>query len=155
VAHVDDADAALFEPADRVEQPLHFVERESRGWLVQQQNLGVERKRLDDLDDLPCGDIEHAHGRPHIKILVELGDQLAGVLVEPRPVDDPWQAARSAVWKDVFGDAEAGDETEFLEDHANPEILRLARIVDLDGLAVDAYLTGIGDIHPGEDVHQG
>src|SRR5205823_254200 len=55
---------------------------------------------------------------------------------------------------DVLGDGESADQFEVLMDHADAGRDRVARRGEVDGIAVDDDLAGIGTVDAGEDVHQ-
>ena len=57
---IDDADAALLEAADDVEQTRHVAFRQRRGRLVHDEDAGVMRQSAQDLDALTVADGEDA-----------------------------------------------------------------------------------------------
>ena len=58
VRDVDDRDAVAGELPDDLEQPLAFGRRQGRGRLVHDQDAGVDRQRLGDLDQLLLADAQ-------------------------------------------------------------------------------------------------
>ena len=71
VGDVDDACALSLERADDPEQVLDLAIRQRRGRLIHDQDVGIVRDGLGDLDHLPVGDREVAHFRFRIERNVE------------------------------------------------------------------------------------
>ena len=71
VADEQHRDAAVSEPVDLAEQALRLVRRQRGGRLVHDQDPGVERDRLGDLDGLLGTDGQRAGWRPRIEVDVE------------------------------------------------------------------------------------
>ena len=63
VADVEDRHAAVAEPTDGGEETVDLVGRERGGRLVHDQQPRAGGERLRDLEQLPVGDAEPAHGR--------------------------------------------------------------------------------------------
>ena len=77
VADVDDADAALAQPADDAEQAQDVGLGERRGGLVHDQDARVLGQRLGDLDPLPVADRERADDARDVEVVdVERGEQI-------------------------------------------------------------------------------
>ena len=78
----DEDDRALraFESGDHVEQALNFARAQRGGWLVENDEIRFERKRLGDLDELALGRGKVAGfrlERQHV-LLAEIAKYLAG-----------------------------------------------------------------------------
>src|SRR5690606_33899529 len=67
---------------------------------------------------------------------------------------DQAAAARLAAEVDVLGDGPLGQEVELLEDRGDAGGLRLERVGEGDGRAVELDGAGVGGLHPGEDLHE-
>ena len=63
MADEQDGDAARARLADDREQPIDLVRRQRRRRFVQDQDAGVDRKRLGDLDELLIGHRKAADDR--------------------------------------------------------------------------------------------
>ena len=57
--------------------------------------------------------------------------------------------------KDVLGNAEVVDQTQFLKNGANPRRFRLLRVIETDFLVAQINLTAIRFQRPGQDLDQG
>ena len=78
----DEDDRALraFEPRDHVEQALDFTRAQGGGRLVENDQIGFERKRLGDLDELALGRRQVASLRFERQrvLLAEIAEDFAG-----------------------------------------------------------------------------
>ena len=84
------------------EQPLQLGVAEHRGRLVEDDEAGVARQRLGDLDHLPAGDAESSDGHTRFEGEAESLGQLLGVGDEPLPVDEPEAVRREPAHEDVL-----------------------------------------------------
>ena len=147
----DEDDRALraFEPCDDVEQALDFARAQGRRRLVENDEIGVERKRLRDLDELAlrCGKITRLGVQRDRVLLSEISENLT------RPPAHRWarQAARPTEVgeENVLKDREVRRKTGFLHDHGDASVQRLARAADVsrratieDLAAVTTHMTG-------------
>ena len=80
-------DAAIAEAADDREQPLDLVGRQRRRRLVEDEDAGVDRQRLGDLDELLVGHRQAADGRADVEPDVELVEQRLRRPARRAPVD--------------------------------------------------------------------
>ena len=122
VRDVDDADAALLEPRDHLEQPRALGVRQRRGRLVEEQDLRLPLEHPRDLDELLLGHFEPAHLGARVDRDAEARrERVARAVVRRRPVDPAEAAARQAAEKDVLGDAQRRHEAQLLVHEADPE----------------------------------
>ena len=129
MADVDDAESARREPPYQREQPLGFDRRERGRRLVEQENAGIERDRLGDLDHLPDRDRrarQAAAGRR--ALMPSSASKRLGIASQPRPVDQP-EPRRRAAGKDVLADADRAGQRQLLKDGRDAERLRVPRRV--------------------------
>ena len=96
------------------------------GRLVQQQELGLERERLGDLDDLHLRYRERRHLGPRIDGAVEQVEDCARLPVHLRIVDHA-VSGRQVLEQDVLADRKARDEIALLMDGADRGGERVAR----------------------------
>ena len=70
----------LFQPADHVEQALDLARAQGSGRLVENDEIGLERQRLGDFDELALRDREilHLGIERHRAFLSEVGEYLVG-----------------------------------------------------------------------------
>src|SRR5206468_1700079 len=155
VADVDDADAALPEGADQVEQVCQLVLGEGGGRLVHRDDHRVAGSGLGDLDHLLLGNGEAAHLLAHVDADAEAVHEALGIAVELAEVDEPGDdGARLAAEEDVFGGAEVRDQVEFLVDDVDAEVHRPLGGIDHDGLAVENNLAAVRLLGAGQDLHE-
>ena len=75
--------------------------------------------------------------------------------VEPPIVEQEARpAARLAAQEDVLGDRQVRRQVQLLVDHADAEVQRRSRVGDLDRLALEPDLAGVGLVDAGQDLHQ-
>ena len=139
---------------DDVEQvaDLRFAERRRR--LVEDQQAGVERQRLGDLDELLLADAQRLDlsfggDRQH-----ETVEECSGELVHRRRVEQPGRVVQLAAEIDVLGDGQLGDQVELLVDDGDPVALGVARAVQHQRLAVHRQLARVVRVRAAEDLHQ-
>ncbi len=132
------------EPADQRVEQLDLVIGERGGGLVHDQDAGVERERLDDLDHLLLRDAQLADpvGRPH-RLRADGGEQLGRALAHRPAVDQP-AAQRLAAEEHVLGDRALGQQVELLVDDADAGGLGGARAVQRDRLTADPQRARVG-----------
>ena len=141
VGDVDDADALLAQFADELEQALGLGEREAGRRLVHDDDAGVERKRLGDLDHLLLGEGKLVEPRAAGDVEAEPLEQRFGVGVDLLAVDQlERRDQRLAAEKDVGRHVEVVEDVEFLVDEGDAELHRVGDVVDLDRLAVHENL---------------
>jgi hypothetical protein len=122
--------------------------------LVHDEDAGIQRESLGDLDDLLGADAKAADGRRGRDVEFELTQQVRRGSVHGVIVDEAQARARFAAEKDVLGDSEFGEEVEFLVDDCHAGGLGVAGAGEADELAIDRDLALVGREDPGEDVHE-
>ena len=130
------------------------VERRRR--LVHDQDAGVLRERLGDLDPLAVADREGADEPRDVEVVdVERGEQLPRLGVHRRPVEGAEAGARRVAHEDVLGDAQRREQQQLLEDRGDAGGLGIVRAREADLLAVQAHGPGIRLVEAGDDLDQG
>ena len=151
---VDDADAFRGEAADDAEEAVAFGGREGGGGLVHDQDAGLEREGLGDLDQLLLAHAQAGDAGLGVELDAEAGEELSGGGDHGAAVEEEAGAERFAAEEDVGGDAELGDEVELLVDDGDARPFGVADAGEADGGAVDQDLAGVGGLDAGEDLHQ-
>ena len=146
--------AILAQPAHDAEQVGHLGERQGGGGLVHDQNARVDRERAGNLDHLLLGDAQAARFGVHVQVHAQRIEQAPGLLVHRLPADP---AARDglAAGKNILGDVEVGEEAQFLVNGGDAAPGGLARVGQAHHFTVQADLTPVRLVHPGDDFHQG
>ena len=116
VRHEDDRHAGALQVRHDREQAVGLGQGEARRRLVHDDELGVERQRLDDLQHLALGDGQRRHGRAGREVAAEPLQQRRHAPVQGRPVDEAQRAGagRLAADEDVGGRVEVVEEVELL-----------------------------------------
>ena len=133
----DEHDGAprAFESADHIEQALHLARAERGGGLVENDEIGLERERLGDFDELPLGrgKVPGLRFERQRVLLAEIAEDLAGPFphVPPRQSPGPAEIRK----EDILDDGEVGREARLLHHHGDPGVERLARTADVERLA--------------------
>jgi hypothetical protein len=154
VRDIDDGDTLRLQFRDDLEEDFDFGRRQRRGRLVHDQDTGIERHRLGDLDQLLLADrqvLDHRLGADAGIQPIEEGVRLFDL----RLVIDAENAALDfAGGEDVFRHRHVGEEVELLEDHPDAVRLRVRRAVEGDGLAVENDAAERRALDAGDDLHQ-
>ncbi len=141
VRNVDDAQAALAQPAQHGEQALHLESRQRRRRLVQDQHPRVDGERARDLDHLLLGDAQAGdrggRGDPHAQLVEQ---RLDGAHHLAAPQEQP---AALPAQPDVLGDAQFRHEREFLINDADAAQPNGQRIAGWQGPAVEQDLARV------------
>ena len=132
-----------------------FGGREGGGGLVHDEDAGVEREGLGDLDELLLAHAQAGDAGVGVEVDAEAGEEARGRrrTMARRSRKRPARQ-RLAAEEDVGGDAELGDEVELLVDDGDAGPLGVADAGEADGRAVDQDLAGVGGLDAGEDLHQ-
>jgi hypothetical protein len=126
---------------------LRFVGRQRGGGLVHDEDAGLERDRLGDLDGLLGTDGQRVGRCPRIEVDVKGTEDLAGLVVHLPPAHEPPPPA--VAHEDVLGDAQVGEDHRLLVDRHDAVVLRISGRAQRDELAVDAHLAGVGLVDAG------
>ena len=137
VAHVDDRDTLVAQPANEREQALHLLVGERRGRLVEGEEPDAGLERPHDLDHLALSRREHvAHQVRRQHALEAVAPQVGGnELVHPLAVHER-SARRELAGVDVLSDVDAGDDLGLLVDDPDPGADGVARAPERQLLAV-------------------
>src|SRR6476469_8889196 len=150
-----DAEAAVGETTDEVEDLAGLRHTEGGGRLVEQDDLGVPQDRLGDRHGLAlaarqAGDalahrLHRAHG--------EGGEGLAGAGLH-RDLVEPEAGGLLATEEHVLDDVEVVAQREVLVDDLDAQGGDVARAVDLDVLALEAVVAAVAAVDAGDDLDQ-
>ena len=119
------------------EEPVDLDAAQRRGRLVHDEQPGVERDRLGDLDDLLVGDREAAGRAARVDADAEPVEERRRPRRASPPVDAAAAAERLAAHEDVLGDREVGEERRLLVDDRDAGGLGLGGRAEVDGLAAE------------------
>src|SRR4029077_10295535 len=159
VADDDDAEPALAQPPDQVEDLSGLGHPQRRGRLVEQNHLGVAKEgtRYSDLLALTARerpDLAAQAGNGHR----DAGEQLAGAVLHPRLVE----LARSLpdtgrdhllAEEEIGDDVEVVAQREVLVDGRDAERGRILRPRDRDLPAVEIDRAVVGSVDAGDGLH--
>ena len=152
----DEHDRALraFEPRDDIEKALDFARAQGRRRLVENDEIGFERERLRDLDELALRGRKVARLRVERDrvLLTKIGEDFA----RPPSHCRTRQAARPAEIgeKDVLEDRQVGRETGLLHDHGDARIQRLAWAANVSRFAAIEDLATVATDVTGDDARK-
>ena len=149
----DEHDRALraFEPRDHVEEALDFARAQGRRRLVENDQIGLERERFRDLDELALrgGKITRLRVERDRVLLTEIGENFA----RPPAHRRARQAAGPAEVgeENVLQHREVRREARLLHDHGDARIERLARAADVSRFAAIEDLAAVATDVTGND----
>ena len=123
----DDADAARLQFGDDLEQTVGLGQRQARGRLVHDDDLGAQRQRLGDLDQLALRQRQIGHQRVGLEVGAEPVEQRLGARADRGGVDQvQWsERTRLAAEEDIGGDVEIVEQVQFLVDEGDAAADRL------------------------------
>ena len=149
--------APLAQGRDHLVQPARLGDRQAGRRLVHDEEPGVERQRLRDLDQLAPRDRQRGQWRVRRDVQAELIEVRPHGLAHLRAIDQPQHtpARRFASEQDVAGDVEIVEQVELLVDERDPQRRRAGDAAHDDRRAVDQHLAGVGLLDPADDLHQG
>ncbi len=124
------------------------------GRLVHDQDAGVERQGLGDLDDLLVGDRQTACGLLRVEVDAQAAHQILGRGVHPPVVDPAEGPPRLAAHEDVLGDRQVREECGLLVDHRDAGVAGVRRAVERGRCAVEQQPSGVRPVHSGERLDQ-
>ena len=127
VRDVDDCHALRLQVGDHLEQHLDLGCRQRRGRLVHDQNPGVERNRLGDLDQLLLADAQILDQHIGPDAGSQPVEEFAGTSLLLLVVDVEAALGKLARREDVFRDRQVSEQVELLEHHADAARDRVAR----------------------------
>lgn len=151
---IDDADAALLQVGDDLEQMVGFLLGQGRGRLVHDQNVGFVGDRLGDLHHLAAGDGQLADTGIGVDADVQAVEQFLRHAPHARVIDQAETAERLAPDPDVFRHRHRRHQVELLVDHGDAVAERLQRRFQRHALAFEMDGSFVRLDHAGEDFHQ-
>ena len=155
VADEDDRVALCLQLAQDAEDLLRLLRRQHRRWLVQHQHPRVAVQGLQDLDPLLPADRQGADRLVRVDLPAEPVAELPDAVLGCRAVQEYPPRHRLLAEQDVLGHRQHRHQHEVLVDHADAAPDGVVRAGDLDCLAVEQDLAGIGHGQAVEDVHEG
>ena len=128
---------------------------EGGGRLVHDQDPGVEVDRPGDRDRLALAAGQRLHRRLEaLEVRVQPAHDLACRGLHRRVVEGPVRVDELAAEEEVRRRVDVVGEGERLVDRLDPERLRVARVRDLNRLAVQEDLARVGPVRAGQDPHE-
>jgi hypothetical protein len=150
VADIDHAIAAIDEPAQRIEQPRDLGLRQTRGRLVENQELGFDSEGTGDGDDGSVGPRQSRDTGIRIDVAAEELERPLRYSPHPPPVDER-AAPRVAIDQgNVFRHGHPTDEPQFLMDESD----RRFGVIAGERPAVERDLATIRLVNTGEHLDQ-
>ena len=135
------------------EQPVGLLRGQYRSRLIENQQPAVAQQQLDQFDPLLGTDRELPDRCVKVEVEIELVDQgldlvaIAAALEQVRDIREGNQ--------DILKHRMGRDQHEVLVNHADGAGQGVFRAGEMNRLPIDADLTAVGVIEPGQDVHQG
>ena len=155
MADVDDADAAVAQPPDDVQQSAHVGVGEGGRRLVHDHHARVLRQRLGDFHALPIGDRQRRDFGVDVDMrAVEIVEQRARLRAHHAPVHAAERRARRVADEDVFGDGQLRKEQQLLIDDRDALGARVAGRGEMNDLVADANLARVRAMNAGHDLDQ-
>ena len=154
MGNIDDRYACRLQAAHDLEQGPGLVFGQRGGRLVHDQDLGVLRQRLGDLDHLHHAGAEFGPRCIRIEILAEILQHGARHLSGGPIVQEERTLARLAVEKDVLRHGKRRHQAEFLKDHGDASALGIVGAGDGHRPGFDGNRAGILQVNAGQDLHQ-
>ena len=135
------------------EQPLHLDRRERRGGLVHDQDLGLARQRLGDLDELLLGDRQSSSDPIGIHLHAEAFEDpvhlgFHGPVVNPSSTTQGLTADEH-----VLGHGQVRKQRGLLIDHGDPRRTRIRGSPQHDLTPVHEQRAGVRLMDAAEDLH--
>ena len=155
VRDVENRHAALAQPVDDAKQPGDFGFGQGAGRLIHDQNLGLERQRLGDFDQLLIADAQRADRLAGRDLAFELVRAVrAAERSMPRSSSRPKPTAPLAAEKDIRGGGKLFDEVQFLMNDAHAGLFGVARAGEANRLAAQPQGSFELGNHARDDFHQ-
>ena len=154
VGDVDDADTTGAQLADDGEQHLGLFAGETGGRFIHDQHAGIGGQGFGDLHQLAAADGQAADRNIGRDVEADPPQDLPRLPVHGLSVDQP-AAARLAAQKDIGADAQVVAEVEFLVDQGDAQVRGRAGGIDAHRAVAEEDLASVGQLHPGQDFHQG
>ncbi len=154
VGDIDDAHAAGLEFVDDLEQLRRLRFGQRRGRLVHDQDRGIHREGLGDLDHLLLGHRQRLHQSVRADVHPQPVEASLRIRAQPCPVDEP-AAPGLACQVDVFRHRQVRDQVQFLVDDDDSQPLGHLGRGELHRIAAEGDASAIGLVHPAHDLHEG
>ena len=136
--------------ADDREQPVDLVRGQRRRGLVEDEDAGLERQRLGDLDQLLVGHRQAADDRRRVDPDVELFEEASASRCIVRQSTVRSAVLRRVADEHVLGDGQVREQPRFLVDDGDAERTGVRRSVEHDRLAVELHRPAVGLMDAGQ-----
>ena len=144
MADIDDANALRLKSADVFEELFDLRVRQRGGRFVENEHAAVAGQSAGDLDQLLVPDAKLAGGHGRVEAAkANPGERLAGPGLQLTETHET-RAARQAAEEDVLRDAQRSDDVEFLKDHEDARMFRLALGTSIIRMALEPNLASFG-----------
>ena len=151
---IDDSDSVGSKPGDCREESLHLPRFERGGRLIHDDDAMVGGHRACDRDHLLHAETQLAQRSADVDVDPVGREDLAGLPMHAREVDQPKAVLRLMAKEQVPRNAQQGDEVDLLVDRADPGGLGIAWPGELDRDPAIRDLPAIGLMDTGEDLDQ-
>ena len=128
--------------------------RQSSCRFIHDKNLGVQRDRLCDFNDLLIRDRQAISQLRGVDRHFEAAKELLGVTLHRRVIDETKASPGLSAHVDVLGDREVGEQRGLLVDHRDSGGLRFRRGLEAHRLAIHQKLSGVWLVNAGEHLHE-
>ena len=120
VADEQDRLAIRLQPVDQLIELVDFLVRQGRRRLVHDDDAGIDRQGAGNRHHMLVRNAEIAQPDGRIDVCADAGEQVSGIIVEFRPVDEAETAAWCVAEKDVFSDRQFVEQHRFLMNGGDP-----------------------------------
>ncbi len=146
--------AGLVQGSGNLEEAVDLDGGERRRRLVHDDDSGIEREGLGDLNQLLLGNGEPERYPVEVEPDAEPFEDRLGVCMHRLEVDAAPGAQGLAPDEDVLDHREVGEERRLLVNHCDPGVASVGRAAQGDLDTVDEQLPAVGRVHSREDLHE-
>ena len=140
--NIDHCHTTGSERSDNFQKTNHFSFVQRSGRFIHDNDARLARESPGNLDELLLADRKFADWSTRLDVEIQRVQNLRGIPIHRLPIDK-WSTSRFPGNKNVLGDAEMGQQTEFLKDHTDPAALGARRVGEHNRSSInqDATLT--------------
>ena len=146
--------ALFFQHAHHLKEFIHFLHRQRRSWLIQNDDLGIVRDGFGNFTHLPLGNRHIAHGLGQIDSHAQLAEQIGCFLLHLPFVNHAHRVDRVPPQEQVINHTALQALVQFLMHHCNSVFQRGFRAGKTDLLAIEENLALILLISTEQTFHQ-
>ena len=148
MSNVDDTDVLLLELLNYFEEALYLVKSKCRGWLVQNQNLGMTHKTAENLNHTLL-----SNGKCHcLAVQVKLPANLFHSVFKHLVELGFWSLKANG---DVLSNGHVREQHWLLRNHINTVCKCGLRVGDINLLTIDRNFSLVGRVDTHDDLHKG